>query len=132
MSISNLMKTIALKERCDSLHTGGLALQVVSDTKQGIIGFDFNIVVVGTPAASQERVADVTNDVIKRVKAFENQLRAEYPEFVFSFEGQAAGLKAEFDSPEHRAQFETENADHLAEAKASILASETGDAKFDA
>ena len=32
----------------------------------------------------------------------------------------------------HRAQFETENADHLAEAKASLLASETGDAKFEA
>jgi hypothetical protein len=132
MSINNLMKTIALKERCDSLHTGGLALQVVSDTKQGIIGFDFNVVVVGTPAASQERVADVTNDVIQRVKAFENQLRADYPEFVFSFEGQAAGLKAEFDSPEQRADFETENAELLKQAKAEFFAPKADDETLEA
>ena len=70
------------------------------------------------------KTSKLTVDMISRVKTFEAELRAAYPGFVFSIDGNAAGLKAEFESPEHRANFEAENADHLAEAKASILASD--------
>ena len=131
MSIANLLKSVALSERCDSVHNAALALQLIDPSKQGIVAFGFNFVVAGAPM-DDESIKAATLDMIARVKTFEAELRAAYPGFVFSIDGNAAGLKAEFDSPEHRAEFETENADHLAEAKASLLASETGDAKFEA
>lgn len=131
MSITNILKTVALKERCDSVHDGALALQLIDPTKQGIVAFDFNFVVAGAPM-DDGSIKAVTIDMIVRVKAFEAELRAAYPGFVFSIDGNAAGLKAEFESPEDRAAFEAENAEHLAQAKADLLASENGDAKFEA
>ena len=131
MSITNLLKSVAQKERCDSVHDAALALQLIDPSKQGIVSLDFHFVVAGA-LMDDESIKAATIDMMVRVKTFEAELRAAYPGFVFSIDGDAAGLRAEFDSPEHRAQFETENAEHLAEAKASILASETGDAKFDA
>ena len=123
MSITNLLKSVAQKERCDSIHDAALALQLIDPSKQGIVAFGFNFIVAGAPM-DDESIKAATLDMISRVKTFEAELRAAYPGFVFSIDGDAAGLKAEFDSPEHRAQFETENADHLAEAKASLLASD--------
>lgn len=131
MSLSNILKTVALKERCDSVHDGALALQLIDPSKQGIVAFDFNFIVAGAPM-DDESIKDVTIDMISRVKAFEAELRAAYPGFVFSIDGNAAGLKAEFESPEDRAAFETENAEHLAKAKADHLAAEKGEAKFEA
>ena len=87
------------------------------------ISLNFHFIVAGAPM-DDESIKAATVDMISRVKTFEAELRAAYPGFVFSIDGDAAGLKAEFDSPEHRAQFETENADHLAEAKANVLASD--------
>ena len=127
MSITNLLKTVAQKERCDSVHNAALALQLIDPSKQGIISLDFHFIVAGAPM-DDAGIKAATLDMVARVKTFEAELRAAYPGFVFSIDGDAAGLKAEFDSPEHRAQFETENAAHLAEVKASILASETGGA----
>ena len=127
MSITNLLKSVALKERCDSVHNAALAMQLIDPSKQGIVSLDFHFIVAGAPM-DDESIKAATLDMIARVKTFEAELRAAYPGFVFSIDGDAAGLKAEFDSPEHRARFETENADHLAEAKASILASENGGA----
>lgn len=127
MGITNLLKTVAQKERCDSVHNAALALQLIDPSKQGIISLDFHFVVAGAPM-DDESIKAATVDMMARVKTFEAELRAAYPGFVFSIDGDAAGLKAEFDSPEHRAQFETENADPLAEAKASLLASENGGA----
>ena len=124
MSITNLLKTVALKERCDSVHNAALALQLIDPSKQGIVSLNFHFIVAGAPM-DDAGIKAVTVDMISRVKTFEAELRAAYPGFVFNIDGNAAGLKAEFDSPEHRAQFEAENAEHLAEAKASILASET-------
>ena len=131
MSLTNLLKSVALKERCDSVHNAALALQLIDPSKQGIVSLDFHFVVAGAPM-DDESIKAMTVDMISRVKTFEAELRAAYPGFVFSIDGNAAGLKAEFESPEHRTQFEAENAEHLAEAKASIFASENGDAKFDA
>ena len=131
MGITNLLKSVALKERCDSVHNAALALQLIDQSKQGIVAFDFNFIVAGAPM-DDESIKAVTVDMISRVKTFEAELRAAHPGFVFSIDGNAAGLKAEFDSPEHRAEFETENAEQLAEAKANLLASENGDAKFEA
>ena len=131
MSITNLLKSVAQKERCDSVHDAALALQLIDPSKQGIVSLNFHFIVAGAPM-DDAGIKAATVDMVARVKTFEAELRAAYPGFVFSINGVVAGLKAEFDSPEHRAQFETENAEHLAEAKASILASETGDAKFDA
>ena len=127
MGITNLLKTVALKERCDSVHNAALALQLIDPSKQGIVSLNFHFIVAGAPM-DDAGIKAATLDMISRVKTFEAELRAAYPGFVFSIDGDAAGLRAEFDSPEHRAQFETENAEHLAEAKASILASETGGA----
>lgn len=127
MSITNLLKSVALKERCDSVHNAALALQLIDPSKQGIVSLDFHFIVAGAPM-DDESIKAATLDMISRVKTFEAELRAAYPGFVFSIDGDAAGLKAEFESPEERAEFETENAEHLAEAKASLLASETGGA----
>ena len=127
MGITNLLKTVALKERCDSVHNAALALQLIDPSKQGIVSLNFHFIVAGAPM-DDAGIEAATVDMISRVKTFEAELRAAYPGFVFSIDGDAASLKAEFDSPEHRAQFETENADRLAEAKASLLASETGGA----
>ena len=131
MSITNLLKTVALKERCDSVHNAALALQLIDPSKQGIVSLNFHFIVAGAPM-DDESIKAATVDMISRVKTFEAELRAAYPGFVFSIDGDAAGLKAEFDSPEHRARFETENAELLAEHMASLLASENGDAKFEA
>ena len=127
MSITNLLKSVAQKEHCDSVHSAALALQLIDPSKQGIISLNFHFIVAGAPM-DDEGIKAATLDMVARVKTLEAELRAAYPGFVFSIDGDAAGLRAEFDSPEHRAQFETENAEHLAEAKASILASETGGA----
>ena len=127
MSITNLLKTVSLKERCDSVHNAALALQLIDPSKQGIVSLNFHFIVAGAPM-DDEGIKAATVDMVARVKTFEAELRAAYPGFVFSIDGDAAGLKAEFDSPEHRAQFETENAEHLAEAKASLFASENGGA----
>lgn len=124
MSITNLLKTVALEKRCDTIHSGVLALQIVDPSKKGIIDLNFNFVVGGAEHTTAERVEEVTTELVARVKTFEADLRAAYPGFVFSIDGDAAGLRAEFDSPEHRARFEAENAEHLAEAKASLLASD--------
>ena len=123
MGITNLLKTVALKERCDSVHAAALALQLIDPSKQGIVSLNFHFIVAGAPM-DDESIKAATVDMVARVKTFEAELRAAYPGFVFSIDGNAAGLKAEFESPEHRAEFETENAEHLAEAKASILASD--------
>ena len=131
MSITNLLKSVAQKERCDSVHNAALALQLIDPSKQGIVSLNFHFIVAGAPM-DDEGIKAATLDMVARVKTLEAELRAAYPGFVFSIDGDAAGLRAEFDSPEHRANFEAENAEHLAEAKASILASETGDAKFEA
>lgn len=131
MSITNLMKTIAMKERCDSVHNAALALQLIDPSKQGIVSLNFHFIMAGAPM-DDAGIKAATVDMVARVKTFEAELRAAYPGFVFSIDGDAAGLKAEFDSPEHRAEFKTKNAEHLAEAKANLLASENGDAKFDA
>ena len=128
MSITNLLKTVALKEHCDSVHNAALALQLIDPSKQGIVSLALHFIVAGAPM-DDESIKAATIDMVVRVKTFEAELRAAHPGFVFSIDGNVAGLKAEFESPEHRAQFETEL---LAEAKASILASETGDAKFEA
>lgn len=127
MSTTNLLKSVAQKERCDSVHAAALALQLIDPSKQGIVSLNFHFIVAGAPM-DDESIKAATLDMVLRVKTFEAELRAAFPGFVFSVDGNAAGLKAEFESPEHRAQFETENAEHLAEAKASILASETGGA----
>ena len=129
MSITNLLKTVAQKERCDSVHNAALALQLIDPSKQGIVSLNFHFIVAGAQM-DDESIKAVTLDMVARVKTFEAELRAAYPGFVFIIDGDAAGLKAEFDSPEHRAQFETENAEQLAEAKAkaNVLASETGGA----
>ena len=131
MSITNLLKTVALKERCDSVHNAALAMQLIDPSKQGIVSLNFHFIVAGAPM-DDAGIKAATLDMISRVKTFEAELRAAYPGFVFSIDGNVAGLKAEFESPEHRAEFETENAELLAEAKASLLASKTGDAKFEA
>ena len=131
MSITNLLKSVAQKERCDSVHNAALAMQLIDPSKQGIVSFNFHIIVAGAPM-DDESIKAATLGMISRVKTFEAELRAAYPGFVFSIDGNVAGLKAEFDSPEHRAQFETENAELLAEHLAAFLASETGDAKFEA
>ena len=123
MGITNLLKTVAQKERCDSVHNAALALQLIDPSKQGIVSLDFHFVVAGAPM-DDESIKAMTVDMISRVKTFEAELRAAYPGFVFSIDGDAAGLKAEFDSPEHRTKFETENVEQLAEAKASLLASD--------
>ena len=127
MSITNLLKSVAQKERCDSVHNAALALQLIDPSKQGIISLNFHFIVAGAPM-DDAGIKAATLDMVVRVKTFEAELRAAYPGFVFSIDGDAAGLRAEFDSPEHRANFEAENAEHLAEAKASILASENGGA----
>ncbi len=123
MSITNLLKTVALKERCDSVHNVALALQLIDPSKQGIVSLNFHFIVAGAPM-DDESIKAATVDMISRVKTFEAELRAAYPDFVFSIDGNVAGLKAEFESPEHRAEFEAENAELLAEAKASLLASD--------
>lgn len=131
MSLTNILKTVALKERCDSVHDGALALQLIDPSKQGIVAFDFNFIVAGAPM-DDESIKAVTMDMISRVKAFEAELRAAYPGFVFSIDGNAAGLKAEFESPEDRAAFETANAEHLAKAKADHLAAENASGTLEA
>ncbi len=123
MSITNLLKTVALKERCDSVHNAALAMQLIDPSKQGIVSLDFHFIVAGAPM-DDAGIKAATVDMISRVKTFEAELRAAYPGFVFSIDGNVAGLKAEFESPEHRAEFEAENAELLAEAKASLLASD--------
>ena len=127
MSITNLLKSVAQKEHYDSVHNAALALQLIDPSKQGIVSLNFHFIVAGAPM-DDESIKAATLGMISRVKTFEAELRAAYPGFVFSIDGNVAGLKAEFDSPEHRAQFEAENAEHLAEAKASLFASENGGA----
>lgn len=132
MSLTNLLKTVALKDRCDTIHSGVLALQIIDPAKNGLIDMNFNFIVGGAEHIGTERVEEITTDLVARVKTFEAELRAAYPGFIFAIDGNAAGLLAKFDSPEHRAEFETENAEHLAEAKARHFESEKGDAKFEA
>lgn len=132
MSITNILKTVAMKERCDTIYSGVLALQLIDPAKNGIIDVNFNFIVGGAEQISAERVEEIANDLVTRVKTFEAELRAAYPDFVFSIDGNAAGLKAEFESPEHRAKFETKNAENLAKAKADHLASENDEAKSEA
>lgn len=132
MSITNLLKTVALKERCDTIHSGVLALQIIDPSKKGILDLNFNFVVGGAEHIGTERVEEITTELVARVKTFEAELRAAYPGFIFAVDGNAAGLLAKFDSPEERVAFEAENAEHLAEAKARHFESENGEAKFEA
>ena len=127
MSITNLLKSVAQKERCDSVHNAALALQLIDPSKQGIVSLNFHFIVAGAPM-DDESIKAATVDMVARVKTFEAELRAAYPGFVFSIDGDAAGLNAEFESPEHRTAFETENAEQLATAKANLFASENGGA----
>lgn len=132
MSLTNLLKTVALQERCDTINSGVLALQIIDPNKKGIIDMNFNFIVGGAEHIGTERVEEITVDLVTRVKTFEAELRAAYPGFVFAIDGNAAGLLAKFESPEHRAEFEAQNAEHLAEAKVRHFQSENASGTLEA
>ena len=78
MSITNLLKSVALKERSDSVHTAALALQLIDPSKQGIISLNFHFIVAGAPM-DDAGIKAATLDMVVRVKTFEAELRAAYP-----------------------------------------------------
>ena len=49
MGITNLLKSVTQKERCDSVHNAALALQLIDPSKQGIVSLNFHFIVAGAP-----------------------------------------------------------------------------------
>ena len=78
MSTTNLLKSVAQKERCDSVHNAALALQLIDPSKQGIISLNFHFIVAGAPM-DDESLKAAALDMISRVKTFEAELRGRLP-----------------------------------------------------